>query len=124
MDDLGEIRIGEWTGLSLEELEGRDDWKRFNHYRSGVRPPGGELMAETQTRMVTALYQLRERHPNDTVAVVSHGDPLRAALLYYLGMPLDFIFRFTIDPASLTVVEAGEWGARVMCMNTGGDALS
>src|SRR4051794_1762477 len=44
--ELGEIRVGDWEGMAIQELEGREDWRRFNTFRSTTRPPGGELMAE------------------------------------------------------------------------------
>ena len=124
MDDLGEIHVGEWQGLSMEELEQREDWRRFNTYRSGTRCPGGELMIETQTRMIRRLACLRDRYRDRTVAVISHGDPLRAVLACYLGIPLDLVLRFEISPASVSIVEDAEWGPRVMCLNDTGEVPS
>jgi len=116
-DDLGEFRAGEWEGLAFSELEGRDDWRRFNQFRSGARAPGGETMIETQARMVRQLGMLRGSHPDATVVVVSHGDPLRSVVAYYLGIPLDLMLRFEIGTASLSVLELSEWEARVMSVN-------
>jgi broad specificity phosphatase PhoE len=121
VDELGEMHLGEWQGLSMTELDRREDWRRFNTFRSGVRCPGGELMIETQTRMIRQIDCLTKQHPEETVAVVSHGDPLRAVVAYYLGIPLDLLLRFEISPASVSVVEVGEWGARVLCLNETGD---
>ncbi len=121
LDDLGELHFGEWEGLIMAELDRNEEWKRFNAYRSGVRCPGGELMIETQTRMIRQLDCLRKRHPDETVAVVSHGDPLRSVVAYYLGIPLDLLQRFEISTGSVSVVEAGEWGPRVLCLNETGD---
>lgn len=118
---LGEIRTGEWTGRSLADLEADPRWRLFNAYRSGTRIPGGERMLEVQLRVVGELDRLREAHPASVVAVVSHGDPIRAALLHYLGMPLDFVLRLEVSPASLSVVALEEWGPRVLLVNdTGG----
>lgn len=122
VEALGELRIGEWQGLGMQALDSREDWRRFNAYRSGVRCPGGELMIEAQARMVGEIDRLRTRHDAETVAVVSHGDPLRALILNFLGAPLDLIHRFDISPGSLSVVEAGDWGARVLSLNGTGDA--
>jgi probable phosphoglycerate mutase len=121
--ELGELDFGKWEGERLDDLRGQELWNRFNTYRSGTRCPGGELMIETQTRMVRELDRLRSVHPDETVAIVSHGDPLRAVVAHYLGIPLDFILRFEIHPASLTVVEVENWGPRVLCVNATGDAL-
>lgn len=118
--DLAEVRFGEWEGSRFADLEGREAWRRYNQFRSGVRPPGGELLVEVQTRMVRKLGSLAAAHPAGEIAVVSHGDALRAALAFYLGMPLDLILRFEISPASLSVVELVDWGAKVMSINETG----
>jgi broad specificity phosphatase PhoE len=55
------------------------------------------------------------------VAIVSHCDPLRAVVAAWLGMPLDHLLRFDLDPASVSVAEAGDWGVRVRCLNETGD---
>lgn len=118
---VGEFRFGDWTGRSLSDLNNDPGWQRFNAFRSGTRAPGGEIMPEVQARMALALEGIRERHPNDTVAVFSHSDSIRAALLYYLGMPIDFIHRLRIDTASVSVVRLEEWGAEVLRMNDTGE---
>lgn len=121
IEELGEIGVGEWEGLAMPALDRRDDWRRFNAFRSGTRPPGGELMVETQARMIRQLDRLRARHPDATVAVVSHGDPLRAAVAWFLGVPMDLIFRFEIATTSVSVIEIHDWGARVLCLNHTGE---
>ena len=119
-DQLGEMRVGEWEGLTFEELAPRPEWQRFNRARSTAPVPGGDMMIETQARMVRCLERLSALHQGETVAVVSHADPLRAALAHYLGIPLDLLQRFEISPASVSVVEMGET-PRVLCMNHQGD---
>ena len=74
-------------------------------------------MLEVQSRVVSRLETLCAEYAGATVGIISHGDVLRSALAYYLGIPLDLILRFEIDPASLSVLEVAEWGARVLCMN-------
>ena len=111
LEELGEFHMGEWQGWNMTDLESREDWRRFNSFRSGTRAPGGELIVETQTRMVRQLECLARQHPAETVAVVSHGDPLRAALAYFLGIPLDFLGRFEINPGSLSILQLNELGA-------------
>jgi probable phosphoglycerate mutase len=74
-------------------------------------------MIEVQQRMVARLQALAAIHADATVGVVSHGDPLRATLAYYLGISLDLMLRFEISPASLSVLDLAGWGSRVICMN-------
>lgn len=115
------MRLGEWEGRALDELEQIEQFRRFNAYRSGARAPGGDLMLETQARIVGCVEGMMLQHPDQTVAVVSHGDPLRALVLHHLGMPLDHILRLEISPASVSVLEAGGWGSRIVCLNQTGE---
>ncbi len=116
-DALIELKIGEWAGKSFAEIEQDPRWRRFNEHRSATRPPGGELMLETQQRMVAELLCLRDQHAGEAIAVVSHADPIRAVLTYFLGMPLDLFYRIDISPASVSIIKLEEWGAQVLSMN-------
>jgi len=119
-EEFGEFRMGDWQGWEIAKLDEREDWRRFNTFRAGTRAPNGELMVETQTRMVRRLQALATEHAGETVAIVSHADPLRALIAYYLGMPLDLMQRLEISPASLSVLELSEWNARMLCVNDRG----
>ncbi|MBV8731242.1 MAG: histidine phosphatase family protein, partial [Acidobacteriia bacterium] len=87
---LDEVESGDWTGKTFAELEADPRWQTYNRFRSGTRVPGGETMLETQGRVVTEILNLYEAHPSATIAILSHADPIRAALVYFLGMPIDF----------------------------------
>jgi broad specificity phosphatase PhoE len=116
-EDLGELRFGEWEGKTFEELSHDPRWASFNTTRSLVRAPGGELMIEAQTRMIREIESLRDRHQKETVAVVSHLDPLRSFLAHCLGMPLDLLLRFEINPCSVSIVRYFDDEPRVLCIN-------
>jgi probable phosphoglycerate mutase len=117
LQDLGEVRMGEWEGKSFAELAGASEWADYNQSRSSVRPPGGELMIECQARMVKTVERLAQAHPEETIAIVSHGDPIRSLLTYFLGIPIDLLQRFEISPASISVAQVAPWGPRVLCIN-------
>jgi len=121
LKDLGEVDFGEWEGYTFEDLQNDDQWRQYNLCRTCTQPPGGEWITDVQTRMTRSLNCLAERHPEETIAVVSHGDPLRCAVAHFLGVPIDFISRFEIAPASVTVVEIASWGPRVLCLNETGE---
>lgn len=114
---LNEFDFGAWTGREFASLEGDPLWKLFNTWRSGTRAPGGESMLEVQARIVGILEALHVRHTEDAVALVSHGDVLKAAVLHYLGMALDSFMRIELEPASVTVLELAHWGARIVTLN-------
>jgi broad specificity phosphatase PhoE len=115
--ELSEVDFGLWTNKTFTEMEPVPEWRQFNLFRSGTRIPRGELMVEVQARIVTKMQSLREGYPDDAVAVVSHGDAIKAALLHYLGMPLDFCGRLEISPASITILELDEYQPRLVALN-------
>lgn len=120
---LNELDLGAWSGKRIEELHGDPAWDLWNRARSHGRPtPGdspGESMAEAQTRIAALLDRLRRANPGGTLALVSHGDIIKAALAHAMGLPLDFHGRFEISPASRSVLIAGDWGLKVHSINEG-----
>jgi probable phosphoglycerate mutase len=122
MPELLEFEFGEWTGRTFDDLDGDAGWRQFNQVRSVSAPPAGEMMLEVQVRAVRALLALERRFPGAAVAVISHGDVIRAALMHVLGIPLDFVHRLEIAPASVSIVELSDITPRVRLIN--GDTSS
>jgi probable phosphoglycerate mutase len=120
---FAEFEVGEWTGSAFSDLERSPTWQRFNRVRSVARAPGGESMLDVQQRAIAALLQLQRERSGGTIAVVSHGDVIRAVLQYVLGMPIDFLHRIEIVPASVSVLDLGDDEPRVLQVNgcTAGD---
>jgi broad specificity phosphatase PhoE len=114
VDALVEIDFGDWTGRSFEELDRCEDWRQWNHFRTGTRPPGGETMLEAQAR---ALRHVETLAPGTATVLVSHCDVIRAMLTHWLGMPTDLLLRLEIAPASISTVEIGPWGPRILRIN-------
>jgi probable phosphomutase (TIGR03848 family) len=122
-DEFGEFRFGSWTGQTFKSLEELPEWKQFNTFRSGTRPPGGELMVEVQQRMVSALEQLRHEHKDKIVAVFTHADAIRATLGHYAGISIEHCLKLDINPASVSVLKVNDWGVRVSQINEIGRVL-
>jgi probable phosphomutase (TIGR03848 family) len=116
-EDLGEARYGEWTGRNLKELGKEKLWPVIQVYPGGARFPGGESLREVQARLVAELDAIRDAHPGQIVAVVSHSDPIKLAVAHYVGLPLDLFQRLTISPASVTAFAFGHFGPRLICLN-------
>jgi probable phosphoglycerate mutase len=116
---VGEVRAGDWTGQRFVDLQQREDWQRYHRSRAGRRIPNGEMLPEVQARMVAAVEELRVRHEAEerAIVIVSHADPIKLALAYYLGIPLELFGRLEVSPASLSLLEVTEWGAQVPFVN-------
>jgi probable phosphoglycerate mutase len=116
-DDLAELDFGEWTGLTFDEVRKDPHWPLWATHRSISCIPGGETMRAVQRRVVEAIMEMRAAHPDEHVVVVSHGDVIRAALVFALGMPLDFYGRIEVATASLSTVRIDGNGIRVIAIN-------
>jgi broad specificity phosphatase PhoE len=116
-EGLNEVDYGEWNGLSFDELKALQGWSEYNAFRSGIRIPGGELVCEVQARMVAELEQLSREYPDSTLALFSHGDPIRTVLAHAMGMPLDLITRLTIGTASVSILDLSRYGPVVQGIN-------
>jgi broad specificity phosphatase PhoE len=114
---VDEIDYGEWTSLAFTDLVGDSRWDRWNTRRSASRPPGGESMRALQRRMVEHLEKLRGVQSDGPIVIVSHAEPIRAALLYYSGIPLDNFLSVDVDPASISTLALHETGIRVAQIN-------
>ncbi len=117
---LIEVDYGEWTGLAVKHLVKTPLWPVIQLYPSGAVFPSGESMASMQARMVQEINALVACHPGETIAVVGHADPLKAAVAYYLGMPFDLFQRLIINTASLTTLNFTPLGLRVVGVNDTG----
>lgn len=114
---LEEIDFGEWTGLDFAALDDDPRWRRWNAERGAAQVPGGERMRDAQARIVTHVDAVAEARPGAAVLMVTHCDLIRAAVAHYLGLPLDNLLRFDIEPASVTKLAVGSWGGRVQTLN-------
>jgi broad specificity phosphatase PhoE len=101
---LDEIEVGDWSGLSFEELAPDESWHTWNARRGSTRPPRGESMRELQHRIVAHLEELAEL-PIRGAVLVSHAEPIRAALMHQRGIALDDFHRVEVAPASISIID-------------------
>lgn len=99
-----EVDYGKWRGGDLKELSKSPEWRSVQHYPSSFRFPGGETLYEVQSRAVGALERIVAAHPNQLVAVLSHGDVIRTSLAHFMGTPLDLFQRIQIGTASISAL--------------------
>lgn len=119
-DGLGEVRYGDWEGKKLRTLAKTTLWKSVMQSPSRARFPGGETIAETQARAVAAIELLREKHPDGSIAVVTHADVIRVLVAYYGGIHLDLYQRLVIAPVSISILWIGTGTPRVLAVNDTG----
>ena len=119
-DRLKENNVGQITGLTGPEVEQRfPEWVALFH-RPGnewVPPPGGEDRDTFASRAVAAMADIIAHHPDQTVAVVSHGGTLGVYLAHLLEMPIHRRLPFQFDNTSLSIVKVTERRVRLAKLN-------
>ena len=113
-DCLMERHLGEWTGLTWEEIQarhldrgGQADWRM-------VGPPGGEGQAALVARAAAVLDEILAAQPEGQVAVVSHGGLLSAGLTHLLGVPPDRPIGFSFANGAVARVSVKDGMVRVL----------
>ncbi len=101
---LGETQVGEWTGKYIKDLRDTQTWKKIQEEPVGVPIPGGESIDQVQARLAETIDAIIAAHPHQIVALVSHADPIKAAVSHYLGLDLNRFQRIAIDPASVSIL--------------------
>ena len=115
---LREFAMGEWDGLTAEQIRGRDAGA-FETWMADVgrfQFPGGESLPDLIARAVPAFEALVTRHAGRTVAVVAHGGSNRAILCHALGLGPERLLALGQDYAALSVLDriAGRWTLRLL----------
>lgn len=108
-DDLREIDLGVWEGLTVAEITQRygDVVARRRADPEGVVPPGGESLDHVQARALRAMGEILSHHQDGSIAVVAHGAVNKMILLSALGAPPSAYWRIGQDNAAINVVDFG-----------------
>ena len=120
---LTECDYGRWTNRPLKELSQEPLWNQIQKRPSAVEFPGGESMTGMRDRLLGTVSRITQDHEeNDVVALVSHGDPLKAVLSAALKQDFDDFQRIVLAPASISIIR---WPANgspsVWCINANVD---
>ena len=99
-----EVDYGEWQGGDLKELAKTPEWQLVQHNPSSFRFPNGETLFEVQVRAVSTIERLRQAHPDQVIAIFSHGDVIRTCLAHFMGTPMDLFQRIIINTASISAL--------------------
>jgi probable phosphoglycerate mutase len=119
-DDLIEMDIGEVENLTFAELAERfpDFLKEWRSDRvADLCMPGGESLRQVQQRAWASLVAIREKHPDDLVAAVSHNFVILTVLCQVMGIDLSNFRRVRQDLGAVSVVELDAERSVLISMN-------
>jgi probable phosphomutase (TIGR03848 family) len=128
-DMLAEVDYGEWTGRKIADLVSEPLWGVVQAHPSAAVFPGGEGLAQVQTRAVAAVRdhdaRLAEQHGGDALWLAcTHGDVIKAVVADALGLHLDGFQRVSADPASMSVIRYTRFRPFVLHVNHTGARLT
>lgn len=118
--ELREIDVGQWEGLTPEELYRRypEHMKEYDRDPARTVRLGGESYAQLQQRALAALQRIEAAHAQgDTLLAVSHGGTIRALLCHVIGLDLAHFGRLWLDNGSLTELRRAASGWRLTRLN-------
>lgn len=83
LPELREIDVGSWSGLTSTEVRASDP-ETYERIQSGedLARGGGERFLDLYARVTASIERLAVAHHGETIAVISHGGPVRAMLLH------------------------------------------
>lgn len=115
--DLNEVDYGSWSGKKLSALSRNKLWKVVQDMPSRMYFPGGEGIAQMQTRAIKVIHDSTTSKKRGALVIVSHGDVIKSIVASALAMQLDEFQRIIIDPASITILEYSQGKPRVLLLN-------
>lgn len=115
---LTEINVGDWQGKSITALRRLKQWREIHDEPAKFSFPHGESFIHKQRIICAALQKLVDAAgQKEIIACVSHGDPIKLSLAYFLGLELNNFQRISIDPASASFLYFSDNRVRIGPIN-------
>jgi alpha-ribazole phosphatase len=99
-----ELSFGDWEGMNYKEMSAHspDVFAKWMLDPQHVSTPNGETLEHLAERVHAAFVELKNKHKDETVLVVSHSGALQVLLAFTLGVDLNRYWQFRISQASLS----------------------
>ncbi len=114
-----ELNFGEWEGMTYKEMSAHSP-ALFEAWMMNPRhtpTPNGETLDELSKRVASAFDEVKNKHKDQTVLVVSHSGALQALLATLLGIDLNRYWQFKISQASLNELQVFPDGVALSLLN-------
>ena len=105
---LNEINGGDWENKTYPQIASSfpDNYNTWNTIIGLTQCNGGENVKEVQERVFASIFELAQKHPDQTVFIGFHGMALRAFICKILNVSLNQMHEKTVwaSNASVTYV--------------------
>jgi phosphoserine phosphatase len=108
LPSLIDLDYGEWQWQTHAAIEAACPvlYRRWRENPHLMRFPKGESLQELVARAADALRLAIDRHPAETIVMVSHDSVNRALLLQILDQPLSAYWKLSQDPCAINEIAA------------------
>ncbi|MEE9257452.1 MAG: histidine phosphatase family protein, partial [bacterium] len=118
---LAEMDQGDLEGMIIGEIKEKYNgfWELWRERPADAQTPGGESLPQLQERAWAVLEEIRDRHPDEMVAAVSHNLAITVLLCRILNIGLNDMRRIRQHNAAINLIEyEPSRGWSVVMMNT------
>jgi broad specificity phosphatase PhoE len=115
--DISEVLYGRWEGMVYDDLVGDAEYLHYREHPLDAPTPGGETIAQVQSRGVGAITRALTANPGKRILFVSHGDIIRTVLCHYIGLALENFRRIRVDNATFSAMRIAGDFAEIKFLN-------
>lgn len=107
IEDLKEINMGKWEGLSWEEVEMKypTEYREWYLNRQYTKTPDGESYDDMLKRVLKAIKKIIAEN-NDDVVIVSHSAIIMGLQCYVTNTPFNDMLKFKTKNANITEIDS------------------
>ncbi|KKQ92366.1 MAG: Phosphoglycerate mutase [Candidatus Woesebacteria bacterium GW2011_GWA2_40_7] len=115
--DVIETNHSEWEGVNKKIIEEKwpDVYKTWMETPADAKFPKGETFLETQERIINWWEGMTKNEEN--TLVVTHDNIIRILVAHALGLLLNNIWKFELNPAAVTVIETNGNNQRLIALD-------
>ena len=116
---LTELDMGSFTGSKYDEIMEKHGNVFLKFYQNDPEIPkyGVETFDNLKKRVLDMVEYVRDKHPGESVVLVTHMDPIKAAVSYAMNLNAESIHDFVIANASLTILGMEDKMAWIRAIN-------
>ncbi|MCC7119510.1 MAG: alpha-ribazole phosphatase [Anaerolineales bacterium] len=105
-----ELSFGAWEGLNYQQMSAHSPevFEKWMLDPQHISTPNGETLSELSRRVISAFDEIKSKHADQTVLVISHSGALQALLATLLGVDLNRYWQFKLAQASLSELQVYE----------------
>jgi len=121
-ENLREMKMGDWEGLTLAEVRERFPEQAKQKFADFInyRIPGSETIPEVEERVYPEFDNIAALHRGETIVIVAHGGINLLLISRILGLPSTNIFNLDQNFGCINQILIGDDFKKVVMINSSG----